>query len=396
LQFDRGPATPGYYLPQPPDVEDLVLEDQRYSKSGTNWLHYVVATNNSYIAIFSGTSAPNPAPDGSSEAWRIQQEDGIAFVDVYRVSDSKRLASARFSYAIWGAESIRKAFWLNSTKLVIPLDGALEGQTLIGFFPPEADQKQLLRPVRPAILKSTAVSSCLQEPVMRLLGFRDEGIDNDQNGTFEAIRVSAQIDVSQPGSYRYTMVLMDQAGRKLEHQGTQRLTNGIQQFEGVFQEEDWEQGGDEGAYQIQEIRVQQDADERNFPFILRPRQRSLTSAYPSAVLDQGSSYYLLDSLKGVSLDANTIELSVGLFSREGGRCLLHPSLFDASLMTAWQGTCNLALQRGMNTIQCQFRRVGSADPLPNGPYSITGLSPTCSDHDGNQPRLVLPKLSTSP
>jgi len=388
VTLDKGPELPGTALASPGDYAPLAIGGHRFQKSGANWLHYLFATNGSYLALFS-TDARRTGSSDATYQWSGDNLElaGNLFVDVYRVRDGMKVAQGayRFHGDDHPAEIARRARWLDSRVLILPVASLGHTALLLAAFP------QL--PALPLPLKGctewcgeTILPSDFGPPAVRLLATRDEGVDADKNGLFESIRVVAKVNLDFPGKYEFVMELEGGNGHTLHFQGkTPKLERGPQEIAAEFSQEEWRKGGPTGVYRWKTLvlHLRSNLSEAAVPVTAA----KVTRAYPASVLFAGSSYYVADGATVRKLDDrhdgvyHMLEIEVTFFSQEdlqGGTCRFQADLVGGpSHALLERGMADPALHRGYNRIKFLVPTRYFAKRVTTPPFYLAHLQKKC-------------------
>ena len=395
VALDRGPEWPGAILKAPADSSDLAIAGRQFSKSGPVWLGYLFATNGSYLALFSTSARRLHRPD-QSWWWAGSSGDlessGEVFVDLYRVADAQRLATAKFRFS--GAPGVEHAFWVESRVLVVP---APSGAALVGLL-----ERLPAETSMPTSQGAAAWSCRTPPPAPRILGLRDEGVDEDRNGLLDAVRVIAKIDTALPGPYRFTFRMQDAQGNAIESEGRQNLAAGIQKIAVSFPGEAWQSE----SYRLASIRFTTDRGPRVPPVDAVPARALRTRIWARSRFEQPGPRYEAGTAKVAGVDYNRdglydgLEVELVYHSVREGSCTLsavlshNPTQNGLLDMATWNGD----VRRGPNAIRFRFDSRSWVKKLAPQPFYLTGTQPECGNDafsGPTSPAIKLPPIDFS-
>jgi hypothetical protein len=208
-------------------------------------------------------------------------------------------------------------------------------------------------------------------------------VDDNGNGLWDRLLVTAAVSVQTSGSYIFSAALQASNGQVIWTTATAALTTGPGQVQATFQSGSIISLGVDGPYEIVGVALVLDGS----PQVVAGQNPDSgpTAAYPLSSFDPGAMYFI-GSITATGVDTTNsgyfdiLRVMVGVYS-PAGSCSWIGALTDptGALIDRYYGSASFATT-GNNTAEFDFSGAKIAQSGMNGPYTLTELSLTCGSN----------------
>ena len=227
------------------------------------------------------------------------------------------------------------------------------------------------------------------------ISFSDAGVDDNGNGLFDRIVVTANVNVQAAGNYRFAISLTSSSGTRINASSSSLLAQGIQQISVSFPAASVASLGVNGPYSRKDATLYADDVEQQ-PITSFVEDAGATAAYLLSSLERAAIQFTgNNSVTGVDTNSNgkfdilRVQAEVNVLS--GGTYNWNASLRDSSGKGIEIVDTSGTLTAGINSITFDFNGTKIAQNGQDGPFTVSSVALFSS-----QASIIVDELLTTP
>lgn len=225
-----------------------------------------------------------------------------------------------------------------------------------------------------AYVRTSATDFRVLPPLATFTSFSDAGVDDNGNGLFDRIVVTANLQVQQAGNYRLELTLVASNGQQTQASLTATLGVGAQQMTVAFSAKQIAALAVNGPYTIRNARLYHISDPQE-PIAAFSDNGGQTTAYALTSLERAVLIFTgNNTVTGIDTNSNgkfdVLRIQVELNALAGATYNWSGTLKDPTGRSIQAIDNTTSLSAGNNTLTFDFDGVKIAQNGVNGPYTL--------------------------
>jgi hypothetical protein len=243
-----------------------------------------------------------------------------------------------------------------------------------------------------AYVRNSATGFRVLPPLASFTSFSDAGVDDNGNGLFDRVVVTANLQVQQAGNYRLELTLLASNGQQTQSSSTAALAAGAQQMTVEFTAKQIELLGVNGPYTIKNATLYHTSDPDE-PIAAFTENGGQTTAYALTSLERPVLKFTgNNTVTGIDTNSNgkfdLLRIQVELNALTAGTYDWSGTLKDSAgkSIQSLDGTSSLSV--GNNTLTFDFDGIKIAQNGVNGPYTLGSVLVFNTQNSIHEPELL--------
>jgi hypothetical protein len=243
-----------------------------------------------------------------------------------------------------------------------------------------------------AYVRNSATDFRILPPLASFTTFSDAGVDDNGNGLFDRVVVTANLQVQQAGVYRLELTLVASNSEQTQANTTVTLSTGAQQMTVAFTAKQIAELGVNGPYTIKNATLYHTSDPEE-PIAAFSENGGQTTAYALSSLERPVLKFTgNNTVSGIDTNSNgkfdLLRIQVELNTLTAATYDWSGTLKDSAGKTIQSLDATSTLSVGSNTLTFDFDGIKIAENGVNGPYTLGSVLVFNPQNTVHEPELL--------